>query len=120
MKSFALICECLDLRFHIRDTHEDFHLTIQSIVHDQAVCESHAVLLHRMACCVGKITNILIVEVVNSLFYTHLLTLGFNRWITHGGCHDVLLGLFEEVKLILSVHKCDISALRVSVRVSES
>ena len=41
----------------------DFHLLVQTIVHDQAMSHSNAVWFHRMACDVGIVSNIRIIEV---------------------------------------------------------
>lgn len=59
-------------------THVDFHLGVQSIIHDQAVGHAYAVRLHGMAGHIGVVADIRVVEVRDFL------------WLRRGAAEDAV------------------------------
>lgn len=67
------------------ETHINLHLFVKAIVHNQAMRHSNSMGFHRMACNIGIVAHVGIVEVCNQFL---IVTVQKRRIKGGKGCHD--------------------------------
>ena len=62
-----------DLRNYLyQDTYIDFHVLIETIVHDQTMCQANSVRLHRMSCDICVIADVGVVEISHAFLIARI------------------------------------------------